>query len=396
MKKKPIIAFLFIFAMSIVSPIKAQMNFFEGTWAEALALAKKENKFIVLDAHTSWCGPCKKMKKEIFPQTEVGDFYNKNFINVAIDMEKGEGPELDKQYNVQFYPTFLYFNPQGELVHKTLGFKKADEFIEDGKNALDENRQYVSLQKKYRSGDRNPEMLYHYALAAEAAASNPYEITQASDAYLSAVPNEELLSDKNIDFILRTAYDKKSKAFGKMSELSTAIMEKVGKEKFISTVTNVLMNDVSEAVETDNPAQYLWAITYAQANFSEYSEQICGSLAMYYYTQREEWNEYANEAANYIGKFAMEKSNVLNNAAWTFYEHIDEPAKLEEALAWSKKSLSLENNYYNADTYAALLYKLGRKNEALRAAEEAIILGKNEGMDISETENLLEKIKLLE
>jgi thioredoxin-related protein len=40
-------------------------------------------------------------------------------------MEKGDGPDVAKQFNVSFYPTFLFFNPDGKLVHKAVGGRPA-------------------------------------------------------------------------------------------------------------------------------------------------------------------------------------------------------------------------------------------------------------------------------
>ena len=48
----------------------------------ALAKAKAENKLVFIDAYAEWCGPCKMMARDIFPQKEVGDFFNANFINL--------------------------------------------------------------------------------------------------------------------------------------------------------------------------------------------------------------------------------------------------------------------------------------------------------------------------
>ena len=56
--------------------------FFPGTWKQAIAKAKTENKPLFVDFYTDWCGPCKKMDKEVFTDAKVAEFYNTNFITI--------------------------------------------------------------------------------------------------------------------------------------------------------------------------------------------------------------------------------------------------------------------------------------------------------------------------
>lgn len=98
------------------------INFHQGSWEEALALAKKENKPIFLDLYASWCSPCKKMKAKTFSNEKVGTYFNKSFINVMIDAEKGEGKTLAKQFKVGEYPTLIFVSPNGEVIERTVGF----------------------------------------------------------------------------------------------------------------------------------------------------------------------------------------------------------------------------------------------------------------------------------
>jgi hypothetical protein len=56
----------------------------------------------------------------------------------------------------------------------------------------------------------------------------------------------------------------------------------------------------------------------------------------------------------------------INNAAWTVFLGSDKKADLEQALAWSKAVVTATpTDPQNMDTYANLLYKLGRKQEAI-------------------------------
>lgn len=113
-----------------------QITFDKSDWKTLLTKAKNENKLIFVDAFTEWCRPCIQMAKDVFTLDNVADFYNENFINVSMDMEKGEGPELVKKYKVQAYPTFLYINGEGKLIHRDAGYKEAPEFIKAGRSAL--------------------------------------------------------------------------------------------------------------------------------------------------------------------------------------------------------------------------------------------------------------------
>src|SRR3954471_13635384 len=88
-----------IFLASAALAQNRSIEFDHGTFAELLARAKKENKMIYIDCYTSWCGPCKWMAKNVFTNDTVADFYNNNFVNAKIDMEKGEGIELAQKYD---------------------------------------------------------------------------------------------------------------------------------------------------------------------------------------------------------------------------------------------------------------------------------------------------------
>jgi thiol:disulfide interchange protein len=128
---------LLAFFMLMSFATKAQgMEFFHGTFNEALAKAAAEKKMVFMDAYTTWCGPCKWMAANTFTDASVGTYFNANFINVKMDMEKGEGPMLASKYAVMAYPTLLFINPNGEVIHKELGAKPADQFVNAGKKAI--------------------------------------------------------------------------------------------------------------------------------------------------------------------------------------------------------------------------------------------------------------------
>ena len=109
------------------------IQFIESDWNRALREAKKQRKLIFLDAYASWCGPCKSLKKNTFPDPEVGDFFNKNFINVAVDMEKGDGPALSQMYQVDAYPTLIITDATGKMLAYTKSYINPKQLLDFGK-----------------------------------------------------------------------------------------------------------------------------------------------------------------------------------------------------------------------------------------------------------------------
>ena len=112
------------------------IKFMEENWAKALAEAKKQNKLVFLDAYTSWCGPCKMLKRNTFPDKAAGEFFNKNFINVALDMEKGDGLAVAATYQVRAYPTLIITDGDGKIITYSEGYVDAAQLIEFGKHGL--------------------------------------------------------------------------------------------------------------------------------------------------------------------------------------------------------------------------------------------------------------------
>lgn len=108
----------------------AQVRFMNGSWQEALNEAQKQNKPIMVDFYTTWCGPCKLMTKTTFASTQVGDFADANFIAFKVDCEKGEGIQLAQKYEVFNYPTIAFIDKNGNLLGKEIGYKNADDFLE--------------------------------------------------------------------------------------------------------------------------------------------------------------------------------------------------------------------------------------------------------------------------
>lgn len=112
------------------------IKFIENACSTALRRAKAEHKYIFVDAYASWCGPCRQLKNTTFKDNQAADFFNKNFVNLSVDMEKGEGADLASKWAIQEYPTLLILDENGKVLLRSIGYVDAATLIAFGKKAF--------------------------------------------------------------------------------------------------------------------------------------------------------------------------------------------------------------------------------------------------------------------
>ncbi len=388
-----LLSLLYLFPGNMVNAQEG-IQFFEGSFDEALAEAKNSNKLIFLDAYASWCGPCKMMAAEIFPLEDVGNFYNDNFINVKMDMEKGEGPGLAEKYSVQFYPTYLYIGSDGNAVHQGAGYKPGEDFIEDGKNAMNPDRQVFTLLERYEKDPEDSKVSRNLALSAYGA--NLFDLMESATAsYVSSLSESDWAKPDAMDFVMQTlSTGFGSPSFDRFVKDQDKYIERYGKEEVHGSLQEVLLRDIISAshAKDDNRVQDI--LDFVKKNMPEYAEEINPMLNLQYYQRSQQWDKYADLASTHYGKGKhIDDWQELNATAWTFYEQVEDKGHIAQAAQWAKRSIKLDKNYYNTDTYAALLYKMGRLKKAKKWAKTAISLAEAQDMEPTDTKRLLRRIE---
>ncbi len=121
MKTMWMVGLLLLGSMGLQAADGDGVTFFEGSFRQALAKAKKEKKMVMFDAYTSWCGPCKVLKTKVFPNKELGEYINAHYVSIGVDMEAGEGPALGNTYPLEGYPTIMFLDANGKIKKKVLG-----------------------------------------------------------------------------------------------------------------------------------------------------------------------------------------------------------------------------------------------------------------------------------
>lgn len=376
------IAGLCLLAASLLTAQGIEFN--HQPWADVLAKARAENKIIFMDAYTSWCGPCKLMSKQTFPDESVGKFYNANFINVKMDMEKGEGVELSTRYNVMLYPTLLFISAAGEVVHRVAGYHDAEQFLALGRQALNPDQTLLSLENRYKNGDRSPSLL-RALMDARSAAFDP-GAGPLADEFLAS--QRDWGTPSCMEVIYRYASSPYAEGFGYMIKNRKQFETKFGQKEVAGRIEAVFSDYIqNRPTLTLDSIRQLYTTVYPING-----ERLASAYTISYYRQRGDGDNFAKAAIDHYARYATNDPDELNEIAWVFYQNIEDKKQLKSALQWAQQSVKIRESYYNVDTLAALYAKLGDKKKARKNAERAIELAKSIGEDYTQTQALLDSL----
>ena len=386
MKKLAILSSLFIGALAWAQGIK----FEEGNFASILAKAKKENKLVFIDAYASWCGPCKLMVKNIFPLKTVGDYYNSHFINAKIDMEKGEGVDIAKKYNVKAFPTYLFIDGNGEAVHRTLGYVEEKDFIQFAKDAEDPNKRLTSLKLQFEKGEKDPEFLKN--LAGLTMYNDAEFAGKVLDRYFE---QKKELDQDDVRILLAGTQSTESPLYKIFQQKKNDIVKFFPEDKYEKFDKSVKLNTISKKAYNADTKTWNdnYFITETQKLMSkEDAEKALKRAKASRALKNKDIPTYEKLALEIYQDYSAASSGELNSLAWNFFENITNKSSLEKAVAWAQESVKKDQNFANTDTLANLYNKMGDKKNAKMWAEKSIELAKSSGEDSSDTEKLLKSL----
>jgi thiol-disulfide isomerase/thioredoxin len=327
------ILYTVLLSFFVAPAVQAQgIEFFHGTWAEALEKAKTEEKIIFVDAFASWCGPCKRMASQTFPDPEAGNYFNANFINMKIDMEKLENEEFAGKYPVGSYPTLMFIDAAGKIVLKEVGAKTVEQLIQTGQKALGKSDKSVDYEKKYAEGNREPQLMFDYVRALNAAGKPSLKITNE---YLNS--QKDLTTEFNLKFILEGTVDADSRVFDLLIKYQKEVTKIAGEPAVATRIEKACRKTLHKAIEFKNEPLLAETKAKMKTALPEKADAFGYSADMDYFLATKDVKRYLKSAQSF------QKNEIKNNAAQLHDLTIrllrafpDDKNVLEQAEKWAK------------------------------------------------------------
>lgn len=374
--------------------VEGGVNFVENLNLEQIkAKAEKENKFIFIYCYATWCAPCKIMSNEIFPKDKVASFMNKSFINLKLQMDitksdnqlvKGlrrTAQYVEDSFKVSVFPTYIILSPKGKFISKFTGAISDEKtFILTVVDAVKSDAYYTSMSvfEQWKTDMAKVKKMVYNA--------RQYDDKQGEDKlselYIKSMDN--VLTPENLVFIKKFTNDSKDIGFKLFLDSARVINSKTRPYFAETVITDVIMSEDKEILLllSEKKSTPDWSKVYSNLR-GDYSEDISlrtlSRTKLKYYKALGDSSSYVKEIVSYVNNLLKNVDPLeINNFAWLVYENstVGNSQEINAAKDWmalllqNQDSKSLVDQY--CDTYAHLLFKNGKTQEAIFWEKKAI------------------------
>ena len=358
----------------------------DSSWHDILSIAKSEDKFIFVDCYASWCVPCKAMDNNVFTKKEVGEYINDKFISVRVRMDTSY-QSLLRQFRIDVYPTYLFFSPEGIIVHRDNGYKSIPDFLNLLKEAANPQTQYYTLLRAYDSGIseyRNMPWLAYRSLRNGDTAHAGFIAKDYINNYLFKSGDSDLYAMENIRFMAKFIKGSHGKDFWFFYTHSGRIDKIMGRKGYSREIVEHIITEEEIAPQlwrgnipkNDHPAWNSLTSVISRKYGREYAKKAVLDAQIGWYNYKMDWTDLIKSSVHRIEEFGLDTAGLgtlyLNNFIWTaVFLHSDSKEIINKAISWEEIIIKGHPGDFPAiDTYANLLYKAGRVREAVSWEEK--------------------------
>jgi thiol-disulfide isomerase/thioredoxin len=355
-----------------------------------------------MDCFTTWCGPCRYMSANIFPQEQTGNYFNDKFISVKVQLDTtagdaanikawyADGHDIAERYGVRAYPTYLIFAPDGHIIHRLVGSRiDANSFITDVSATFDSTKQYYTLLDQYKNGRRDTAFLHKVAMSCFSA----YDLANGEKVALDWLATQSDLFSRDALY-LQDVYTRKStdKYFSTFTDNFTGVDKVLGPGFAEAKVRNVFLVEATDLKPGDNrPPDWVALHAKIAAKLPAQADELTARVKITYYMGRKDWPNFEKAMVAYMKTYSDKISdNELNDLAWSVFQGCPDMTCVSEVLDWGKR-LRENNTAAFVDTYANILYKLGKKDDAIALETKAVGLASDP--DKASLQETLDKMK---
>jgi thioredoxin-related protein len=395
--KISIINLLFVIAL-LTKTIAAEVdsggvNFRPLTLEQAISTAKAEKKKgVFVHCFAEWCHYCMYMKDSVYPDKEVGDLLNKDFVSIRVDLEK-EGKALNEVLGIHTFPGLIFYDLNGEIMHRAAGRRYKQPFIDLVNEALDTTKQMRTFKRNYESGNATPVQIMSYFRMMEMAGMNAQlEINK----YLMKQSDSDFVSFNSWRIMYDIIKDPTMPAVNRMLDMRKELDKRYTADSVDNKMIILHNYYLGQFIQQLDSAGYERASKKISENkkLGPLAEKICAYADLNKHKLKFEYDQYRIKGPKFVEKYALEDPRRVTDVCGQLYERFGgDSILMGKCEKWLVHSVQLKD-YYKANHVLASVYTVqGKLDLAIKTAEHAIELGKKmPNADYKQTTALLTRL----
>ena len=376
------------------------------------------------------------MDKEVYTNDSVGNYFNDKFICVKVQMDKtkndnefirnwySDAAAINKQFRILGYPTFIFFSPKGIIVHKEMGYQSVSEVItlaqiatQQGKIYRDPFVEYDSLVEEYKQGIKHyNRMVYMIKIACQIGENDfAKQLLNDHTNYAAKIKPKQRYTKENIELwagFTLSSLGKRFNFFYKDGNKIDRVMNKKGYARSVvdrtiqyeivapffkeqangAVMSTKWMTGNSKPDHSEVEWKKMYNLIQKKYNSSYAKRNLVEAKVQWY----EKHNNFPSFVKYYLTKLELNNGEdpFLNSRAWDIFIKITDKKILNKIVPWMNKLAQQYSHDFNIlDTYANLLYKIGKKQEAIQWEGKALNLAKTKGAHKTDIENFSKAIE---
>jgi hypothetical protein len=451
---KKTLLYLSILMLTPILSSQAQVNFEEfNSFESILSKAKKEKKLVFVQVASPECNQCNDVAQKGLSEPALKEKYAVNFIAVFVKHDTQLYKEIMAKTDLkEFAMGSLFIDDEGYLLMKISSttssalpyINYADQAIKLSKNNI-----LKELEGQYKSGKKDKTLLTKLIQEKNKIGNDTHKLTEEfidlnTIDELSTIENARLLIEqglpleskgrkllyavfttKMIDSLFFThSLNERIKINNRVISSTRNIAVKTKNKNLAYQLSAFISRTYDNNWERGNFHSQSFMVNFYKdirdtTNFLQTAESFCNHSLMSMsidtmkkrdnreraalFEQRRKSSGVNGTSSFSYSPFYQQYGSELNNIAYGVFNYTNDLEKLAKALKWSKRAIDIfealspdENHTQNPsfiDTYACLLYRLGKKEEATEWQTKAINFAKQYGEVTSNLEITLSKIK---
>ncbi|HRK29132.1 MAG TPA: hypothetical protein PK239_17795 [Chitinophagales bacterium] len=362
----------------LTGSIQTGIQFQDSKSLENIALeAANKKSYVFIHTTSGNCGGCNYLAQTVYPNKQVGDFYNAYFMNYTLNVDRLEHGNLAKILNLGSQAAVLYFEPGGQLVKKAVNITTAEELMSSAQEAIHLNERNQQNQQKLSYLDErvknqtatNKEMReYAYLLR-----TFNYPSRSAVNQYLRTLSEGQFAEKDNMAFVYDMLDNVESMAADVLLNNLTFYKRHYG-IALNDKIQIAVYNSLNTAIKQRDDQLFERILSLLdKASLPDAAEKKYFVQAQYY-EETKDFKNFERLATQYLAKAGKSNSQLLMTTAEKFFYYLNTNSAYNTALKWVNEAINIDGdeNYQTLLLKARLLRKLQSDcTEALHVAKMA-------------------------